>query len=157
MKTIVVAAALLISSVGLSLANEKELTEFLKARPSFKKLTRAEMLDSSNLYRYDTYFADSAYRSVRDDISITVLARKNVIVGFHIQITSEDRKDAPLDGNDMEEAIAKAYDLSRYSKAGTGTSGVNNIRTNHWLLVDKAAVEAGRKKAVEELSERLKP
>ena len=157
MKTIFASVVLWTVFLSATSASESEINDFLKTRPSFKQLSPEEIEAVPSQYKYDSYFVDSAYRSVRDHITITILVRKNSIIGYHIRITTTDRKSAPLNSNDFEEAIAKAYDLSKFEKAVNGSIGVNNMSTEHWIYVDKKRVAAARAEKIEDLIELLKP
>lgn len=113
----------LIASAHASVTN---IEEFLKTRPSYKKMTQEEIEEVGSQYRYDVFFADSAYRSERGDVTVTVLVRKGHVIGYHVQITYDTSKENPIDGNDMEAAIAKAYDLTRYTNVRQGHVGKTN-------------------------------
>ena len=151
---VLVVPMVLLASIGTV---RGEIEKFLESRPSFKALSAKEVAEGDSLFPYDVYFVDSAYRSERGDIVITALVRKKQIVAYHITISIEDRRDPPLGSNEMDDAITSAYDRERFSETFTGTVGVNDRATLHWMLVDKEAWDSARQEEVEKLAKRLKP
>ena len=143
MKALLVSTLLFISSLSCLGAEKSEIDKFLESRPTFKNLEKEDVQNQFGLY-----LADSAYKSIREGVTITVFVRKGEILGYEILV--EGNVDT-LGVTAIHEAITKAYSgyevVSQFK--GRNSCGLT--------LIDSKKFELAKDEAVQNLSKLLAP
>ncbi len=145
-------------------AEVSEVEQFIKERPEYKAIPEKEAIE-----QFDKFYADSAYITKRENLTIKMFSRKGVILGFHININDS----AKLGGSDLiDDAIEKAYvnferyDYSRINplfkrarsmQGGGGASSANENGYYSITLFNPKKIKTVRDEFLAETTEKLKP